>query len=114
MVMTSIGALGLGVGLALPRSTTASALLLAVAVLSLATIGVRAEFLAPSHGLDRVVRLSTSSAVSTAIDSFWSKMVGTAKAIRHRALPPPTSVGDDRAYGAEEFVRPMDMHTMPQ
>jgi hypothetical protein len=114
VVMTSIGALGLGVGLALPRSTVGSELLLAVALVSLATIGLRAESLAPSHGLNRVVRLSAPSAISTALDSFRSKMVGTANAIRHRALPPPTGAADDLAYGADELVRPVDMHTVPQ
>jgi hypothetical protein len=114
MVMTSIGALGLGVGLALPRSTTASAFVVAVAVLSLATIGVRAESRAPGHGLHHVVRLSAPSAISTALDSFRSKIVGTALAVRHRVLPEPAGTADGFAYGADEFVRPVDMHAMPQ
>src|SRR6478672_1396868 len=82
LVMTSIGVLGLGVGLALPRSITASVVLLAVAVLCLGTIGARADVLAPSHGLNRVVRLSTTSAISTAFDSFRSRIVGTAATLR--------------------------------
>jgi hypothetical protein len=114
IVMTSIGALGLGVGLALPRNITASALLLAAAVLSLATIGARAEALAPSHGLNRVVRLSTISAISAALDSFRSRIVGTAHALRHRAALQPAGSAHDLEQRGDEFARQVDLPAMPE
>jgi hypothetical protein len=108
-VMASIGALGLGVGLALPRSTTASVLLLAMALLGLASIGARAEFVAPSHGLTRVVRLPTTTAISAAFDSFRSKIVGTVHTIQHRAALQSAGSALDREQGADELVRRVDV-----
>jgi hypothetical protein len=106
LVMTSIGALGLGIGLALPRSTTAAVALLAVAVLSLATVGARADALAPSHGLNRVVRLSTTSAVSTGFDSCWSRIAGSARTLRERVsarlVGSPPELEDDVAVAMDQ------------
>src|SRR5256885_1228787 len=81
VVMIALGAIGVAVGLTLPRSTTASALILAVAVPSLATIALRAESFAPTHGLHHVVRLPMRSAVSATMESFWSRVVGTTRSI---------------------------------
>jgi hypothetical protein len=112
--MTSIGALGLAVGLALPRSITASVVLLAVAVVSLAAVGARADSLAPIHGLDGVGRLSTVSAISTAFDSFRSRIVGTARTIRERVSLQLAGSADDLEQGADELARPIDPLTMPE
>jgi hypothetical protein len=113
LVMTSVGAVGLGVGLALPRSTTASVLLLAVAVSSLATIGARADSLAPGHGLNRVVRLSPTSAVSTAFDSFRSRIVGTVHIIRERVSLQLAGSAQDLEPVADAPAQPIDVQTIP-
>jgi hypothetical protein len=113
LVMTSIGALGLGIGLALPRSITASVVLLAVAVVCLGAIGARADFVAPSHGLNRVVRLSTASAISTTFDSFRSRIVGTARTIRERVSLQLPGSARDLEQGADESAPPNDPPTVP-
>jgi hypothetical protein len=111
VVMMSIGALGLGVGLALPRSATLSVLLLALAVASLVTIGVRAEAVAPSHGLTRVVRLPTASAISATLDSFRSRVVGTVDSLRHRAVPRRAAALHDG--DVDGYAREVDLRTTP-
>jgi hypothetical protein len=116
VVMTSIGMLGLGLGLALPRSTPASALLLVVAVLSLVAITARADSVAPSHGLKGVIRLPTTAAISTSLESFRARVVGTTHAIRPiRPRAPQRSSGSANVveHGPDEFVRPVDVNTMP-
>jgi hypothetical protein len=113
LVMASVGAVGLGIGLALPRSTMASVLLLAAAVSSLATIGARADSLAPGHGLNRVVRLSPSSAISTAFDSFRSRIAGTAHTIRERLSLQLAGSAQDLEQLADELAPPTDLQTMP-
>jgi hypothetical protein len=110
VVMLSIGALGLGVGLALPRSATFSVLLLAVAVSSLVTIGVRADAVAPSHGLTRVVRLPTASAISATLESFRSRIVGTVDSLRHRGAP-RRAVAVHGHADAEDDARQLDLRT---
>jgi hypothetical protein len=104
LVTASIGALGLGVGLVLPRSTAASVVLLAVAALCLGAIGARAEFRAPSHGLNRVVRLSTRSATSAAVDSFRSRIIGSARTIRARVSLQLAGSAPELEQGADEFA----------
>jgi hypothetical protein len=113
VVMMSIGALGLGVGLALPRSATFSVLLLALAIPSLVTIGVRAEAAAPSHGLTRVVRLPTSSAVSATLDSFRSRIVGTVESLLHRAVPQRAAAVHEHDGDAQDYARQVDLRTAP-
>jgi hypothetical protein len=110
VVMMSVAALGLGVGLALPRSATLSVLLLALAVASLVTIGVRAEAVAPSHGLTRVVRLPTASAISATLDSFRSRIVGTVDSLRHRGAPRRAVAVHGRA-DAEDDARQLGLRT---
>ena len=63
-VTIALGAIGVAIGLALPQSTTASALTLAVAASALALIALRADPVAPSHGLRHVVRLPFPAAVA--------------------------------------------------
>src|SRR6266542_3364924 len=109
VVMSSIGALGLGVGLALPRSATASVLLLAVALASLITIGVRVDARVPSHSMTRVVWLPTAAAVSATLASFRSRIIGTAYAIRERVQPQAAADAHDREEDPDESVRRVDL-----
>jgi hypothetical protein len=113
LVMTSIAALGLGVGLALPRSTVASALLLAVSGAILVTIGASADFVAPSHGINWVVRLSPVSAISTAFDSFRSRVLGTSRTVRERVSRRMVGSARDLDRGTGEFAGPVDLLTLP-
>jgi len=53
----AFGAIGVAIGLALPRSASASAVVLVAAAATLAVIALRADAVAPSHGLRYVVRL---------------------------------------------------------
>jgi hypothetical protein len=114
VVMSSIGALGLGVGLALPRSVTASVFLLAVALASLVTIGVRVGARAPRHSMTQVVRLPTAAAVSATVDSFRSRIIGTARAIRDRVQPQPAAESHDHDETTDESVRRVDLRTTPE
>lgn len=109
VVVTSIGLLGLGVGLALPRSAPMSALLVVIAVVSLVAVTTRTDALAPSHSLNGVVRLPTTAAVSATLDSFRSRIVGTTQGLRRAPQPSPLAayVLD---YGPDEFVRPIDVN----
>jgi hypothetical protein len=86
--------------------------LLAVAVVSLAAIGARADSRAPIHGLDGVGRLSTVSAISTAFDSFRSRIVGTARTIRERVSLQLASSADD--LDSADELGPIDPLTMPE
>jgi hypothetical protein len=99
MAMILLGAIGVAVGLTLPRSATASALVLAVAVPSLAILVLGAESLAPMHGLHRVVRLPLRSAVSATLESYWSRVAGSARGIWGRtsgvASTPREDLDDD-------------------
>ena len=73
----ALGAVGVAVGLALPRNPTASTLTLVLAVGALAAIALRADSAAPSHGLRHVVRLPIRSAVAASVASLSSRVVGT-------------------------------------
>jgi hypothetical protein len=100
-VVASVAALGLGTGLALPRHVAAAAALVTAAVVALVVLWARAEARAPSHGLTHVVRLPMSAAVGASIQSLWSRVAGTARAIgaRTRAAFPgsePTASAPSR------------------
>jgi hypothetical protein len=111
MVVASIGLLGLGVGLALPRSAPMSAFLVVVAVVSLVGITARADTRAPSHSLSGVVRLPTTAAISASVESFRARIAGTAHALRRPAPRPLPGVPYVLDYGPDEFVRPVDVTT---
>ena len=66
----ALGAVGVAVGLALPRNPTASALTLVLAAGALAAIALHADSAAPSHGLRHVVRLPIRSAVAASVASL--------------------------------------------
>jgi hypothetical protein len=108
LVVTSIGLLGLGVGLALPRSAPMSALLVVIAVVSLVAVTTRTDALAPSHSLNGVVRLPTTAAVSATLESVRSRIVGTTQGLRQRAPQPSPLAPYVLDYGPDEFVRPID------
>ena len=86
-VVASIGALGLGVGMTMPRNTIVAAVVLAAAAVSLTIMWARAEHRAPSRGLTRVVRLPTKMAVGAALDASRSRITGTARATWARVWP---------------------------
>src|SRR5262245_66594142 len=69
IVLASIGALGLGVGMSLPRNTVAAVLVLVAAASSLAIVWARAEHRAPSHGLTSVVRFPAKVAAGARADA---------------------------------------------
>jgi hypothetical protein len=97
----ALAAIGVAVGLTLPRSTAVSALILAVALPGLASIAVRTESFAPMHGLHRVVRLPVRSAVSATLESWWSRVVGTIRAIwsrTHRVASVPREDDEAQAW----------------
>src|SRR5690349_15516476 len=104
MVATSIGLLGLGVGLALPRSAPLAAFLVVVAVVSLVGISARAEMRAPSHSLHGVVRLPTAAAISATLDSYRARVVGTTHALWQRPPEPSPIAPYVLDYGPDEFV----------
>ena len=110
VVVTSIGLLGLGVGLALPRSVPLSALLVVVAVVSLVAVTTRTDALAPSHSLSGVVRLPTTAALSATLDSFRSRIVGTTHGLIERAPQPSPLAPYVLDYGPDEFVRPIEVN----
>jgi hypothetical protein len=111
MVVTSIGLLGLGVGLALPRSAPVSALLVVVAVVSLVAITTRTDAFAPSHSLHGVVRLPTAAALSATVDSFRARIISSTHGLRERAPQPSPLAPYVLDYGPDEFVRPVDVNT---
>jgi hypothetical protein len=88
--MTTLFALmGVGVGLVLPRSTTASVALLAGAAACLALVAFHAESLAPLHGLHRVVRLPFLRSIAVTFVSLTSRAVGSVRSVV-RARPQPS------------------------
>jgi hypothetical protein len=94
----AFGAIGIAIGLALPRSATASALVLVAAAATLALIALRADAVAPSHGLRYVVRLPFPEAAATSLDSFRSRLVGSARAAwqwKPSALPAVEEADDE-------------------
>ncbi len=74
-------ALGVGVGLLLPRSTAASVVLLASAAVCLAALALHAESFAPLHGLHRVVRLPFLRSISATFASFGARVVGSLRGL---------------------------------
>jgi hypothetical protein len=99
----ALGAVGVAVGLALPRNPTASALTLVLAVGALAAIALRADSAAPSHGLRHVVRLPIRSAVSASVASLSSRVVGTFRVIWRStpsAVPDAKPDSDAQAWWA--------------
>ncbi|HEY3669897.1 MAG TPA: hypothetical protein VGN51_03105 [Acidimicrobiia bacterium] len=118
-VTTTLFALmGVGVGLVLPRSTTASVVLLAGAAACLALVALHAESLAPLHGLHRVVRLPFLRSIALTCVSFTSRAVGSVRALV-RVGPQPTPLvldePDDEAeawWGATSAPAPV-MPGMP-
>src|SRR5690349_20139254 len=94
----AFGLLGVAVGLTLPRSATLSAVLLVTAAATLALIALRADAVAPSHGLRHVVRLPFPHAVGSSFDSFRSRVVGSVRAAWHwtpNPLPAIEEVDDE-------------------
>lgn len=94
----AFGAIGVAIGLALPRSASASAVVLVAAAATLAVIALRADAVAPSHGLRYVVRLPFPAAVATSLESFRSRLVGSARALwewKPTALPAVEEADDE-------------------
>jgi hypothetical protein len=87
--------LGLAIGMMLPSSTTASVVLLAVAVACLAAVVLHAESFAPLHGLHRVVRLPFLRSISATFASFRARVVGSLRALRHLRPSPSPIVLDE-------------------
>ena len=95
LAIIALAGLGVAIGLALPRNPFASALLSSAAITVLVFIALRGDAIAPTHGLHRVVRLPMQSAVSSTLESFWSRFAGTTRALSHvlvGALPRSTPV----------------------
>jgi hypothetical protein len=110
LAISSLAGLGLAVGLALPRNTLASALLSSMAIAVLVVIALRGDAFAPTHGLRHVVRLPMPSAVSATLESFWSRFVGTARALSRalvgalpRSTPVPLDLDEELDDEAEEW-----------
>jgi hypothetical protein len=81
LTISALAGLGLAIGLALPRNPFASALLSSVAIAVLVLVALRGDAVAPTHGLRHVVRLPMHSAVSATLESFWSRFMGTLRAL---------------------------------
>ena len=79
----------------LPRSTTASVVLLASAAVCLAAVALHAESFAPLHGLHRVVRLPLLRSISATVASFSARVVGSLRALRHLRPTPSAIVLDE-------------------
>jgi hypothetical protein len=81
----AIAAFGVAVGMTLPRSTPASVVVLAAAVMCAAFVATGAESIAPLHGLHRVVRLPWRRSLAATLASFASRVAGSARAWFRRA-----------------------------
>ena len=64
----SLAALGLALGMALPRSTLGSLLVFVAAASCALVVVIRDETLAPTHGLHRVIRLPLRTSVSATLE----------------------------------------------
>jgi hypothetical protein len=113
VISVALAALGMAIGSALPRSTTASVLILVAAIVTLVAIALRAESVAPSHGLQHIVRLPARAAVSASVESCRSRIVGTARNLWRRApdaASAPDIETDDEAeawWGAQDDRDPV-------
>ena len=91
----SLAALGLALGMALPRSTLGSLLVFVAAASCALVVVMRDETLAPTHGLHRVIRLPLRTSVSATLESFWSRVVGTVHAVVVTRAPKPVALALD-------------------
>jgi hypothetical protein len=80
----AVSALGVAVGMSLPRSTPVSVALFALAACALVTVALRDESIAPLHGLHRVMRLPLRQSLAATIASFGSRIAGTARGLVSR------------------------------
>ncbi len=90
----SLAAFGFALGMALPRNALASGLAFVAAMCCVLVVVMRDDSIAPIHGLHRVIRLPLRQSVSATLDSFWSRIVGTARAVFTRT-PRPAAVALD-------------------
>jgi hypothetical protein len=102
----ALSAVGVAVGLALPRNPVAAGVLLVLAVAALAGIALRTESIAPSHGLHHVVRLPPGDALTATFASGWARCAGTARAVLHlphraTVVPPDHHELDDHELDEE-------------
>jgi hypothetical protein len=102
----SLAALGLALGMALPRSTTGSLLVFVAAASCALIVVMRDDALAPTHGLRRVIRLPLRRSVSATLESFWSRVVGTVRAVVARRPKPVALVLDEADEDAEAWWGP--------
>jgi hypothetical protein len=99
----SLAALGLALGMALPRSTTGSLLVFVAAACCALIVVMRDGALAPTHGLHRVLRLPLRTSVSATLESFWSRVVGTLGAVMARTPKPVALALDEPDEEAEAW-----------
>ncbi len=97
----SLAALGLALGMALPRSTLGSLLVFVAAVSCALVVVMRDERLAPTHGLHHAIRLPLRTSVSATLESFWSRLVGTLRAVVTRT-PKPVALALDEPDEPDE------------
>jgi hypothetical protein len=99
----SLAALGLALGMALPRSTIGSLLVFVAAASCALIVVLRDGTLAPIHGLHRVIRLPLRTSLSATLESFWSRLVGTLRAVVKRTPKPVALVLDEPDEEAEAW-----------
>jgi hypothetical protein len=90
-IAAALGAIGVALGLALPQNTTASAVILVVAVGTLAAIALRAHSIRPSVGASD--------------GSFWSSLVVTSR------TPSGVCIAEDDDEAQAWWATPLELHT---
>src|SRR6476619_3327179 len=99
----SLAALGLALGMALPRNTIGSLLVFVAAASCALVVVMRDGALAPTHGLRRVIRLPFPTSMSATLESFRSRLVGTLRAVVARPPEPVVLVLDEPDEEAEAW-----------
>jgi len=106
LLASSLAALGLALGMALPHSTLAAVLVFVAASACAVTVVLHDDARAPSHGLHHVIRLPVRTSVSATLESFWSRVAGSARALFVRAPKPVALALDEPDDEAEAWWGP--------
>src|SRR5215213_2326576 len=113
VLYAAVAVIGVAVGVALPQSTTLSVALFAVAACSLVVVAMRGESTAPLHGLHRVVRLPLRTSASATLESFGSRLAGSARALVRLDPAPVPVVLDEPDDEAESWWGPVTAPLTP-
>jgi hypothetical protein len=113
VLSTALAALGVALGLALPRSTLGAIVIFAAAGCGALMVMLRDESVASLHGLRRVVRLPLRRSVSATFESFSSRVAGSLRVVLARRPTPTPQVLDEPEDEAEAWWGPASASVDP-